>query len=937
MNQEETREAARGVALSLLALKSQPNPEDVEQAIDAAVAALGSMEVKLDRNQLKRDIESQVNVYVGPPSVLEDSDEAHDPWLDARREQIKWNFWESYRSWISRSLSPDVVRGLHRMTDQTLDLLEDPSKPGSWDRRGMIVGEVQSGKTSNYTGLITKAADAGYKFIVVLAGMHNSLRSQTQHRLDEGFLGFDSVTTLRPGDSQRSRKKIGIGTGGTRIPPALTLTSSDENGDFHKNRAENVAARIGNDPVLLVVKKNTSVLNNLIQWITSIHGEDDPVLDRRVVADLPLLVIDDEADNASVNTKKVEKKYGSDGELIDETDPTAVNREIRRLLSSFRKSSLVSYTATPFANIFIKESDPDSRHGEDLFPRSFILRMPTPSNHIGPAKVFGIARSDREEAIEPGLPIVRTIKDSEYWLQPKHKKDAKLGTIPESLRQAIRSFLLVIAARRARGQDDVHNSMLVHVTRFIDVQNQIVSQVQHEVDDLSERLSGYGGQEDLGEVLDEFQQLWDHDFRPTSDAMPDTEGHETWDQIRSLLPSVAAKVKVMEINGSGRDSLVYTEGTSVSVIAVGGDKLSRGLTLEGLSVSYYLRASKMYDTLMQMGRWFGFRPGYLDLTRLYTSPDIQAAFRQVSIANEELKEKFDEMSRKGSNPRDFALYVRKSDSLLITAPGKMRDHLKLEIGFAGKIIETIGFSGDVVTQKKNLEIMLQFADSFKEKVDAPGPKRHLMFSDVPGQAIAEIFDGFSTFEGARLARARQLADYIRTQNAKDELREWKVAFITNSAAPNGHHIKILEDDIGLTKRGNVMPVTDQDKLSEIIEGRYAIKRLVDPTHEFLDMTPAQLSTAETLRDRAWFEELENAQARGVDTEKMKKLSLGPFIRGLRSPDRALLLVYLLDLDETGVSGDLEAIPGFAVSFPDSETAESVKYAVPDRYRELINL
>ncbi|MBK8293667.1 MAG: hypothetical protein IPK93_02410 [Solirubrobacterales bacterium] len=455
MNPEETRGVAKGIALSLLAVKVQPTPEDVEDAIQGAVAALGSMEVSLDRSQLKRDIESQVSVYVGPPAILEDSDEAHKPWLDQRRDQIEWDFWEGYRTWISRSLPPDVVRNLHRMTDQTLDLLEDPILHGTWDRRGMIVGEVQSGKTSNYTGLICKAADAGYKFIVVLAGVHNSLRSQTQHRLDEGFLGFDSVITLTPGESELSRDKIGVGSGGMRVPPALTLTSSDELGDFHKSRADNVAARIGNDPVLLVVKKNTSVLRNLIQWITSVHGENDPDTNRRVVTDLPLLVIDDEADHASVNTNKVQKKYGSDGELMDETNPTAVNREIRRLLLSFRRSSFVSYTATPFANIFIKKDEGDSQHGEDLFPRSFILRMPTPSNHIGPAKVFGVARTDREGSDRSGLPIVRTIKDSENWLEPKHKKIARLGQIPESLRRAIKSFILVIASRNARGQTGV--------------------------------------------------------------------------------------------------------------------------------------------------------------------------------------------------------------------------------------------------------------------------------------------------------------------------------------------------------------------------------------------------------------------------------------------------------------------------------------------------
>lgn len=935
MTEEEALARAQTVVLGLLASTSQPAPDDVDTAIEGAIAALGAMGApEFDYDRLRRIIESQISIFVGAPALLQDPDEDHDPWLDRRRDAIEWGFWEGYRAFLSRSHPKEVVRSLHRLTDETLDLLEDPEKGGRWDRRGMIVGEVQSGKTSNYTGLICKAADAGYKVIVVLAGIHNSLRSQTQHRLDEGFLGFDSVTTLDPETSGRTRKKLGVGLGGMRTPAAFTLTSSAEDGDFHRSRAEHVAARIGNDPVLLVVKKHRSVLENLIQWLTSTHGEPEAGRDYKVVHDLPLLVIDDEADHASVNTKKIERTFAADGEILDETDPTTINRHIRWLLNSFSRSSLVSYTATPYANIFIREEPAEGKYGEDLFPRSFILRMSAPSDHTGPDALFGIPNQDREGETAKGLPLIRTIDDQDYWLEPKHKKDYGLGPVPpESLRRAVRSFVLATAIRRVRGQREVHNSMLVHVTRYTDVQAQVAEQVQELVDELAEWLGGLAGIRVKEEAENELYALWCEDFAPTSDEM-NAAGDETWEVVVQELASVSKAIKVLQVNGTQRDTLAYTDSKSSAVIAIGGDKLSRGLTLEGLTVSYYLRASKMYDTLMQMGRWFGYRPGYLDVTRLYTSREIQSAFRRIAIANEELKEKFDEMSRTGSNPRDFALYVKKSDDLLITAPGKMRDSLPLEIGFAGKIVETIGFSGTADTQAGNLQAVRDLFESNRRHFQST-ESHHLLMQDVPGNSVAAFLHTFETVDGARYARARQLEDYVRKQIEKGELVEWTIAAINNSNAAPDRLIPIADADIGLSRRANESSSSGEDSASERIEGRYSIGRLVDPAHELLDLTVTERTRAEEAREAAWVRERAIAEQMGSDPSKMRKLSLGPFARRERPVERGLLLLYMLDPEGTWLNGEVEAVPGFAISFPYSDTAESVSYAVPKRYRDLV--
>ncbi len=360
----------------------------------------------------------------------------------------------------------------------------------------MLVGQVQSGKTANYTGLVCKAADAGYKVIVVLAGMHNSLRSQTQRRLDEGFLGLDSRTGRGFTGTQRA---LGVGEGGMKHPGAISMTSSEENGDFSKAIASRIAARIDRDsqPVLLVLKKNATILRNFTEWVTSIHERPHPETGRMVVPDLPLLVIDDEADNASVNTKDVEMEVDEDGKVVAETDPTTINRLIRKLLFSFEQSAYVGYTATPFANIFIYEDQESPTYGEDLFPRSFILRIKPPSNYMGPAEVFGVTPEEYgAEEERRGLPIVRTVDDTDDWIPDRHKKTWMPGPIPPSLKKAMRSFVVSCAARAARGDRTVHNSMLVHVTRFVAVQAHVAEQIEAELLSLTNQLrygNGHGG------------------------------------------------------------------------------------------------------------------------------------------------------------------------------------------------------------------------------------------------------------------------------------------------------------------------------------------------------------------------------------------------------------------------------------------------------------
>lgn len=914
------RDEALQLALTSLARNASPQQDDIETAVRGALAAVGAMHGTaavdgIDATRLRKDIEANINVYVGEERSLDDDDN-HLPWLDDHDRQ-GWRFWPAYRQWqISGGLPLAAVQSLDRITDDILGKLEDPSRPGAWDRRGMVVGQVQSGKTANYTGLICKAADAGYKFIVVLTGLHNSLRSQTQQRLDEGFLGLDSRTTV--GATQIRSRAVGVGAG-RQHPAVSTLTSSNENGDFSRAVASTVKARIGEVPVLVVIKKNQSVLKNLIEWVTSTNGVRDPETGRMVVQGLRLLVIDDEADNASVNTKEYIAE-AADDPLAAESEPSRINQLIRQLLGSFDQSALVAYTATPFANIFIAEDEhPRDVFHEDLFPRSFIVRIPPPSNYLGPTRVFGVrAAGESEDEQRRELPIIRRVDDADEWIPSKHRKDHIPGALPHTLREAIRAFILACAARAARGQKHVHNSMLVHVTLLTAVQARVAEQVEDELVNLQDRLRYGDG--DGPSLRDELRTIWATDHRPTMAAMPEDlrQAPLEWEDVDAELDRAAARIKVTTVNGTSQEGLVYAEHPDGwSVIAVGGNKLSRGLTLEGLSVSYYLRATRMYDTLMQMGRWFGYRPGYSDLCRLYTTPELIDWYRETTEASEELYEKFDEMSALERSPRDFALFVRKSPAgLLVTARNKMRSGVSMKLSFSGNVIETVNFRRTADAQRRNLATVTEFLEQ-PEVSDRRRPAQSgstVLHDDVRGELVADLLDHWVTADRATKARGDLLARYIRSRIGADELKKWTVALVSNTNAGPKQRVALAGiREIGLVTRA------PRDAADE-----YRIRRLLSPSDEAIDLTPDE-------RERAL------KQAEQLASELKSARLPGPQIRAVRPPTRGLLLLYPLNpQSEDGdalVPDFTDPIIGWGVSFPVSPGAPDIDYVIPRRFWE----
>ncbi len=409
--------------------------------------------------KLAKEFEARHGVTMTIGAVL--IEQGYEPWLEASRVNISPYYWSRYRKLlVAKGFSGQVVAMLENVTDRILGLLENPLKDGPWDRRGMVVGHVQSGKTANYTGLICKASDAGYKLIVVIAGIHNNLRNQTQLRIDEGFVGRDSARLL----SHKDDLFIGVGRFDQSRRP-VTFTNSIK--DYNKAMATGVGIPLKNltEPAVFVIKKNSSTLKNLLEWLKE-HNARHSV----GTVEVPMLLIDDEADNASINIR-----HGQD-------EVSRINGQIRDLLKMFERSCYVGYTATPFANIFIDPDSDDAMLGEDLFPRNFIISLDPPTNYFGAAKVF---HDDPDR-------IVRIIDDNEDLLPLKHPIDTKIVSLPDSLIDAIRTFVIARSVRLARGHKNPHCSMLINASRFTAVQGQIRNVVHNRLEDIKNSVRIYG-------------------------------------------------------------------------------------------------------------------------------------------------------------------------------------------------------------------------------------------------------------------------------------------------------------------------------------------------------------------------------------------------------------------------------------------------------------
>jgi hypothetical protein len=682
-------------------------------------------------------IQMDVGVYIS------DNKQEHKSWLPVRRADLEFFFWLRYKKYLEevKHWNPRVTATLDRVSDEIFDLLGDPTSESAFQRRGLILGDVQSGKTANYTAICNKAADTGYRIIIVMAGMMENLRKQTQERLDAEFSGRLSQYFLNPKAEQGLRNlPVGVGRYGTTRRIA-SFTSVTKDFDIGVLKSNDLALQNVSDPVVFVVKKNKRILNNLIDWLTANNTNQTT---GKIM--LPMLLIDDEADNASVNTRG------------EDDDPAAINACIRKLLNSFYQASYVGITATPFANIFINPDTEDEMIGDDLFPRDFIYSLAPPNNYIGADRIFG-EEPDYDSFLEPLY-----ASEMDAFFPFTHKKTLEVDELPPSMLEATAYFVLANGIRDVRGNFSEHRSMMIHVSRFTDVQNEIAALANEWLIQVKSDLQNYAKlpEEQTMQIrsIVFLRHIWDKHELEIKCSMP-------WNEFLSgYLYRAAAPIDVRAVNQrTGATSLDYYnhKDDGLRVIAVGGNSLSRGLTLEGLCVSYFYRKSQMYDTLLQMGRWFGYRPGYDDLVKIWISKEAIDWYGYITSATEELKNEIARMKLANQTPMEFGLKVRQDPSSLIaTARNKMRSAIAVSrpVTVSGKLLETPRLKSDPAVLLSNERAFKTFIRSLDEIGHRKTGERIYFWENVRKDDIVQLLLDFETHPWHLSFQGRALADYI---------------------------------------------------------------------------------------------------------------------------------------------------------------------------------
>ena len=716
----------------------------------------------------------EVNIKVkafDPDSIVGET--MNSEWFQEKKRDssTKHDYWNRYEDYLreEKDFDEDTIAVLKRSTEEILGYCANPApKIGEVKKRkGLVVGDVQSGKTANYMALINMACDYGYKLIIVLAGLTDSLRTQTQERVDEGFIGAISNTI-------GSNNIIYIGVGSLKKERyAVTLTNLDK--DFKKESmsALNNTSADYNKPVVLVVKKNKSTLENVKEWLKpGMDGVTDHIL-----------IIDDEADNASVNTKYVEN------------EPSAINRLIRDLYNNFPKASYVGYTATPFANIFINPDDEESYR--DLFPTDFITLLKTPTSYFGSEKVFGINNDGNTRYLR------KLDENEDMFLPVVHKKYDEYFGLAESLKEAIQTFYINSVIRTKRGKPYAHRSMMINISKFNDMQTQIKRKVMAYVENLKNIISqtSYQSRE---RFLRNKEMLSMYNLYMTDEYYDSIREEVSWDDIQSRLSYEADRMKVIVVNRfKDEEKLDYRlyKDVGARYIVIGGFVLSRGLTLEGLMVSYYSRNGSAYDSLMQMCRWFGFRPTYEDLCRVYMSEINIDCFGAVIDATNDLKQQFREMKLAKKTPNEYGLMVKRCpdvlNTLLVTSRNKSRTTVDKEIilNYSAQTIDTSKIYFDITRNNKNLKILeKELCDNFGEIKNV---RDRYMYQNVGKETIISILQRLEfPYENTKLDTL-SICKFLEESN---RLNNWDVVVATGNIENDTRYFKFGGKIIPSVKR-----------------------------------------------------------------------------------------------------------------------------------------
>ncbi|CAH2606074.1 Z1 domain-containing protein (plasmid) [Rhodovastum atsumiense] len=772
-------------------------------------------------------------------------------WTD-RMGPESWPHWGRLQATLRANprWKPHQIESVTSESLRVLRHLRDPLRPAPFQGRGLVVGYVQSGKTANYTAVAARAVDAGYRIVIVLSGIHDSLRTQTQLRLERELVG--------------SQAGIG-GTDGPGREWGLLTTATEDFRECDPGVLQSDAA------FLVVAKKNVSVLARLDRWLEAAQ----PFLSDRAV-----LLIDDEADQASINTRgnRASDPAVCEDEEDDGPPPSRTNELIRSILGRIPKASYVAYTATPFANLLVNPAAADREVGDDLFPRDFVVQLPRPDGYTGTEELFGASAQGRD--------VLRPVPDDDVRaLRPARRRksaevvlQAEQGALPGSLREAILAFCVAGGVRSLRPSlDGQPHTMLVHVSQRIEDQERIADAIREQVELWREA-------DRQGQRLEPlFQEAWEA-FRASVDAPADDAA-----VVRASI-AVMRRLVILVLNSVTGEDLEYEEKPGRHIVAVGGNRLSRGLTLEGLTVSYFLRTTAMCDTLLQMARWYGYRSGYEDLIRIWTTDGIARWFSELALVEQSMRDSIVALGRAGRRPDQMAIRLRGHSSLLLTARNKSSMAVARQDSWSGEHPQTVLLP---LSDPGRLQANRALADGFLASLPAALPCHGgLLLRDVAPEAVCDFLRAYWVHEEVVAFRSDLLADWIAERAAAGELTDWSVFVASPGEAPRQASIGGLR--VGLARRSRVS--------SE------SIGILTDPRHEGVDLPDGP--------------DAYRRAGGSYDADAM---------RGARPPTQGLLIVYPLDPEPLGVTST-DAVIALALSLPntsDSATKWIVNSGVSD--------
>ncbi len=887
-----------------------------------------------------------------------------ETWLKGDRLNITWNYSNRYFNYLNEIGRSESV--IEEARNASLDIMGKLADPLSYKKsyvKGLVVGEVQSGKTGNFNAVINRAIDTGYKMIIVLSGTMEDLRRQTQDRIENDVVGEG-----RDSDTQTLGVK-GVGLmelfgprGNNEVVPITSITSVKS--DFSKAIKE--ADFSVNRTNILVCKKNVSLLRNLIGWIDDSKG-NSPQLN------LPLLILDDEADNASLNN------YGSKGKEY----ASKINGQIRALLDLFSVKTYLGYTATPFANVLQDRNDKPEGYWiekykvnneyeernfgqvDNIFPDDFIELLKSPSNYVGAKQIFETVEPiENEWEDNRKIPLIEIIKDSvENFPSRVLKNDPKKGlerinnkdewelkirmdgsyedfysfieykkgtraankydgfpvNIPRSLKEAVNCFVLSMAIRESRKKQMIgtpffnpHHTMLVHISRFTTWQNKTKELLQDYVNELTSRIDN-DNPESVNSIYFELETDWYNNYAEIienirkylpSNYSDDFMKPVVFDSLKPNLAKTISGLEVKAINSVTKEKLEYPKSSPKKVIAVGGNRLSRGFTLEGLTINYFVRTTDYSDSLLQMGRWFGYRPGYLDCCKIYSTEDSIEKFDSTTKCIESLELLFRKMSKLNREPRNFAIRVQKHPGVLkITRNSILKNAIEEKWSFEDQLEMTTTF--DISKLKMNNclnSFNNNIAPKLKEEIrDNKGKLIYLTYkTDGPG--IINILKKENNFDEKEDVPG--MIKFIELCNEKNLLNDWTIALKTTGTARelNKDLVKLPKDYKSINmaiRRGPEASDPASEKFLNKNEFRATGKNanIVSSGLDFsILLSDSQILSAE---EKFVQEKLEYYKKKGFPTEvalkKAKKVTKPERIyREKMSDQQGLLLIYLFD-------------------------------------------